>query len=111
LLREHSDAVEADLQRFYGVSLAEFWQGGMSLRRLYVLVSSLPPGSAVWAIQNGLPPGWSLTDVLLADVYHALTGQRHPAFPESVGESSDKTSDLVARLKAQRARVQKSKEG
>lgn len=109
MLRDHTDAVEADLQRFYGVDLGDLWRGRLSVRRLSVLIAHLPPGSAVWAAENGIPYGWSLTDVLLTDVFAALTGEQHPARPSAPKASPDAVSDRVARLLAQRERLAKTK--
>lgn len=76
----------------------------MSIRRLYVLLSNLPAGSAVWCIESGLPFGFTVTDLLLTDLYAALTGESHPARPKP--SSSSPPDDVVARLKAQRERLQ-----
>lgn len=103
-LREHPAALEADLARFYGVDLSEFWRGGVSLRRLASLVYFLPAGGAVWAAQNGVPYGWTLTDILVTDLFHALTGEAHPARP-SGGRSSRDVAGIRARLEEQRARL------
>jgi hypothetical protein len=44
-LREHGEAIEADLARFYGERLSELG-GALSWRRASALVRSLPPDSA-----------------------------------------------------------------
>ena len=60
----------------------------------------------MWAVENSLPYGWSLTDVLLTDLFHAFTGEKHPARPKSSdGGATSKAASLRARLKAQRARL------
>jgi len=99
------------LQRHYGVDLADLWRGELSLRRLYVLVSQLPIGSSTWAAQIGIPYGWTLTDLLLTDVYHALTGEPHPARPtiRKPGEAARRAGQ-IARLKAQRERLNRNTE-
>jgi hypothetical protein len=79
------------------------WRGGLSLRRLSVLVAHLPPDSAVYALRHSIPAGWGLTEFLLTDLYAAFTGQEHPARPKP--ESGSRASDLAARLKAQRERL------
>jgi len=84
LLTEYGEAVEADLQRFYGVDLRDLWRPGGSLtwRRLRALVVSLPVESALSAAlpdrdaDDDTPaprPRWSHTDHLLADVFDAVT--------------------------------------
>ena len=106
MLREHYDAVEADLALHYGIDLADLWARRLSVRRLIVLVEALPSGSAVWAVTNDVPYGWTLTDILVADLFHAMTGTAHPARPK--GASSSRSSSpqaLQAALLAQRART------
>ncbi|MFI1580009.1 hypothetical protein [Embleya sp. NPDC020630] len=46
LLREHGEAIEADLLRYYRVDLLDLYRGEMSWRRLRVLIRYLPPESA-----------------------------------------------------------------
>ncbi len=80
------------------------------MRRLSVLVAYLPAGSAVWAIENGLPYGWDLDSVLLTDLFHAFTGQQHPARPKPSKKGlADRASDLRARLREQAARLAKTR--
>jgi hypothetical protein len=60
----------------------------------------------VWAAQSKVPYGWSLAEILLADVFHALTGEAHPLHPRSGTEAkATAQADTIARLKAQRARL------
>jgi hypothetical protein len=110
LLRAHSDALEADLQRFYGVDLGDLWRGRLSLRRLSALVRYLPPGSAVWSIQSGVTYGYTPTDLFLSDLFYALTGEEHPEKPRSGPRSTkaSKAKDAAARLLAQRERLARS---
>jgi hypothetical protein len=102
-LRESTDLVECDLQRFYGVDLAAYYRGELSLRRLSVLLAGLPDGSATWAARNGIDPGWDVRALLLADVFHALSGHAHPARPAPKKQS--RYASARARLEAQRARL------
>ncbi|MFE5332569.1 hypothetical protein ACFRCG_39945 [Embleya sp. NPDC056575] len=46
LLREHGEAIEADLLRYYQVDLLDLYRGEMSWRRLRVLIRYLPVESA-----------------------------------------------------------------
>jgi hypothetical protein len=107
MLREHPDALEADLQRFYGVQLGDLWRGRLSLRRLSVLVQYLPPGSAIWAQQTGIAYGYTPTDLFVADLFHAFTGEEHPERPRSGSRapSSSRAKEAAARLLAQRERM------
>lgn len=105
--------MEADLQRFYGIDLGDLYRGQLSVRRLAVLVDHLPPGSAVWAITNGIPEGWTLSDFLLTDLYAAFTGEEHPARPSSKSKShaeANRASELAQRLRAQRERLAASQD-
>jgi hypothetical protein len=52
LIAEHSDAVEADLARYYGLELADHYRGQLSLRRLRSLIGWLPDDSAVRLIDQ-----------------------------------------------------------
>lgn len=47
LLAEHGGAIEADLQRFYGLHLGDF-PSPLTARRLDVLLKHLPPEAALW---------------------------------------------------------------
>lgn len=105
--------MEADLQRFYGIDLADLYTGQLSPRRAKALVEHLPPSSSTWAAVHDLPTGWSLTDFLLMDVWEALTGEEHYARPhktkthrkQAPGAPSSRAADLRARLLAQRERL------
>lgn len=73
----------------------------MSLRRLAVLVFNLPPESRVWAIERDVPYGWTPQVSMTADVFHALTGDAHPAAPKA----KRNTAAIASRLRAQKARL------
>lgn len=80
--------------------------GDLTIAELAAYMTYLPPGSAVWAKEHGLPFGWSLTDVLISDLYAAWAGEPHPA--RTAAESDTRASSAkskVAALKAQRARL------
>lgn len=44
-LAEHAEAVEADLLSCYRIDLRDLWRGGLSYRRLWVLLKHLPADS------------------------------------------------------------------
>lgn len=102
MLRDRTDALEADLLRFYGVDLLDLWRGRLSLRRLSVLVAGLPSESALWADENGIARGWTLTNLIMADVFHAFAGEPYPGRP---APKNDRKRDVTSRLLAQRARL------
>ena len=83
--------------------------GGLSLRLLSVLINNLPAGSATWAVQNDIPYGWSLNDLLIADLFQAFTGEVHPARPTGKEKAeSERAKQLAERLLAQRDRLTSS---
>lgn len=45
-LAEHAEAVEADLLRYFREDLRDLWRGGLSYRRLWVLLKHLPADSS-----------------------------------------------------------------
>lgn len=90
----HAEPLEADLQRYYGLDLLDFYRPGsrLSVRKLSVLISYLPPESATaTAIRRATPPGgegsgsdhdpadapWSLVELLLASVIDELRWSRY----------------------------------
>lgn len=72
LLREHGEAVEADLRSVYGVRLRELFTGGMTWRELGVYVRAMPTGSATRTALNKGRPEPTGEQVLLADVFDIL---------------------------------------
>lgn len=97
------------MQRFYNIDLSKFYSGELSLRRLSVLVAHLPVGSAIWSDQNGVPYGWTLNDLLTADLYQALTGTPHPARPSGKeAAEAERAKKLAAALKRQQERLNPS---
>lgn len=92
------------------MDLLDLYRGSLSLRQVSVYVAGLPPGSATWAAIYGVPQGLTMTDFLLMDVYHALTGEEHPARPKSQKRRAHEASDLRARLRAQSARLREQRE-
>lgn len=72
LLREHGGAVEADLQRYYGLHVGDFpWP--LTARRLIVLLKHLPADSATQeALADDLTRGWTEERQLLATVVDEL---------------------------------------
>ena len=99
LLRDHADAVEADLQRYYGVDLADLWRSGLSVRRLSVLVTGLPSGSLTVSALTGVPREWAeVTPWLLNYLIQYHTGEQHPATPKLAATADRKTERISALL-------------
>lgn len=74
---EHGETLEADLARFYPRDkdqLTEWYAGRMSLRRLWVLVSNLPPdGATNEALSGGREvAAWTMQVELLAQAVDRL---------------------------------------
>lgn len=98
LLRDHTDAVEADLQRYYGVDLADLWRSGLSVRRLSVLVAGLPAEALSVAAITGVPREWAdVTPWLLNYLIQYHTGEPHPAAPK-LGTTEDKKAARLSAL-------------
>ena len=101
VVNEHHAAVEADLLRYYGVDLLDLYRGGLSLRRLSVLLRALPRESAtVQALDPSL--SWGVAEHLAASTVDALhsilwtylaayrgKGQSAPPRPERVPRPGD----------------------
>jgi len=107
VLREHADAVEADLARFYQIDYSDRWRFDadgrrrLTLRRIGVLVRHLPVDSST-AMATG-SPGWTLTERLLADVFHATAGEPHPGLPESATQVDPSRAKAIRAAKARAA--------
>lgn len=82
LIFHHGGALEADLQRFYRVDLRDLFRGGLTFRRLEVLIAHLPADAATVAIlaphvDTSVEPEherlWTTTQHLLATVVDQLS--------------------------------------
>lgn len=71
LIREHGDAIEADLA-FRGFDLLDLWRGRLTARKVDVLIRGLPPDSATRIALNGRDPLWTRTDHVLADLVDSV---------------------------------------
>lgn len=58
--------------RYYGVDLLDLWRGRLSLRRVAVLVDTLPPSSATAVAVHGERALWGPTEHLLATIVDVL---------------------------------------
>jgi hypothetical protein len=52
-LSRYPGAVEADLQRYYGIDLADMYRGRLTPRKVAVLVQYLPRGAVLWQLVGG----------------------------------------------------------
>lgn len=72
---DHSNAVEADLARYYPRTedqLPAFYTGDMSLRRLWVLISGLPQDSNTSRAIDGEASMWTPDTYLLARIANLI---------------------------------------
>lgn len=109
LLRDHADAVEADLSRFYHLDYRDRWRFDpegrrrLTLRMIAVRVRHLPLDSATAMVLGG--DGFTATDYLLMDVFHALAGKAHPAREESAKKQRRDDPSREKKLMAARRRA------
>lgn len=75
LLTEYGEAIEADLQRYYGTDLRDLFKPGSGLtwRRLRALITGLPADSALGRAMVGPDSVWTLETQLLAAVHDRLS--------------------------------------
>lgn len=71
-LQEHSGYIEADLQRFHGLRLAQVGTKELTWRHLTELIEHLPPESATRQKLAGDDGGWTLTNQLLAAIVDGI---------------------------------------
>lgn len=77
----------------------------MTLRRLGSYVSRLPPESATVRALGG--DGFTMTDLLLMDVFHATARKPHPARPSSRGNAVASAEKAERIRKAKRRAAQR----
>ena len=73
LLNEHGEAIEADLQRTYGVDLRDVGTPDLTWRRLRVLIQHLPADSALSRSVHGDAVEWGASEHLLANIFDAIS--------------------------------------
>jgi hypothetical protein len=98
LLTEHGEAIEADLRRYYTLSLTDLATGALSIRQLVAYLRHLPRGSALHTAIAG--HDWTTGDFLLADLYGTWAGERHPMDPREMAKARrmrEKLRDLKRR--------------
>ncbi|WP_190092298.1 hypothetical protein [Streptomyces melanogenes] len=92
-MRDHSDALEADLLEFFGIDLLDLWTGRLSLRRLHVLISSLLLRQGTGALVAAVDASaiWSHEAHILARISDALEAANWLFI--SANSTSDNTLD------------------
>ncbi|WP_344069355.1 hypothetical protein [Streptomyces crystallinus] len=73
-MRDHSDALEADLLEVFSIDLLDLWTGGLSLRRLHVLITSLLARQGTGALVAAIDESaiWTHEAHILARISDAL---------------------------------------
>jgi hypothetical protein len=106
-LREHPDAVEADLSRHYGIDIRDRWRvvdgrRVLTLRMIAVRLRHMPADSAVGQIARGNEPEWRLEHVLLAHVWQAAAHSKtqHPGLVRATKQASHHQQTSPQRLAA-----------
>lgn len=108
MLANHGTALEADLQRFYQVDLADLYRGLITPRKVAVLATNLPRASAVGrsmggpdAISDEVESLW-LLEHTTASIAHAKGGSKGKApqmreYPLSAAEVKVKKQKTESR--------------
>jgi hypothetical protein len=111
LCNQHGEALEADLQRYYQLDLADMYRGRVSVRKVSVLASHLPRGGAVGqrlggaaAISEEVEGHW-LVEAALYRIAHGQAGGQGKApemreYPLGVYEQAAKENYAVSRAEA-----------
>ncbi len=78
LLEEHGEAIEADLERFYGIRLSQAVQGSpqgrYSARELLNRIHQLPPESTLMRKLKGPMAAWDVNALLSRQILLAIQG-------------------------------------
>ena len=96
-VRAHPEEVDADLQRFYGLSILEIGEPYLPWRRVGWLLRQLPPESALARAQSGGLPPWGTAEYLLRNIL-VMLGGRVVESPEERASSASRHHRLSAQL-------------
>lgn len=102
VLNAWPDAVESDLQRFWGIDYRDRWRFDdagrrrLTLRQINARINHLPADSAL-AIEMGRR---SPVELLLMDLYEPLAGRVHPARPLTAAQIAERNAEAAAKAKA-----------
>lgn len=111
--------MEADLQRFYHLDLADMYRGRLTVRKICVLVMNLPRGAQTWlafggagAITAETESAWLIEHALYA-IAHAQGGSKGKApevreYPSGKLELAAKAQQVIDRAEAFRAKHHKT---
>ncbi|WP_172384864.1 hypothetical protein [Streptomyces sp. MNP-20] len=87
----HGGALRADLQRYYGLDLADVWRGTLTPRRVWTLSEHLPEDSALAASFAGGSEhrAWTLQTHVLVQLLNAVRVQDVNNIRVSGGKARD----------------------
>lgn len=107
VLERWPDKVESDLDQFWGIDYRDRWRFDgdrrrLTLRQIHVRLSNLPIDSTVAVALNAGRMHHTNTDLLLMDVWEALSGftRRHPSRPMSAEERAVRDAQVAQEEKA-----------
>jgi len=106
-LRDHPGAVESDLSQYHNIDIRDRWvfdeygRRKLTLHMIFVRLWHLPHDSATKIALGS--NGWSIGDYLLADNFHAATGNPHPARPKPEQSNGADRAKAVARARKRKA--------
>lgn len=111
-MARHPAALRADLRRFYGIAFDDVRRGRVPLADACAIAADVLtiPTSATARAANGDERPWDLSEFLLAHLWQALTGEKHPALPKKIARANaePKRQAAINRAKdraAERARL------
>ena len=107
----HGEALEADLQRYYNVDLADMYRGRVSVRKVSVLAANLPRGGAVGirvggaaAVSEEVEGSWLVEAALYRIAHGQAGGKGKPPemreYPLGVIEQAEKANYAASRAEA-----------
>ena len=113
LLAGYGQEIEADLQRVYGVDLVDLYRGLITPRRVWVLISQLPPGSNLARAVGG-NGYWSHEEVAIHEegwaLRSAIAGKKlPPPEPPEVGwrdKQREQQERFARKLEAHKRRTE-----
>ena len=95
LLQRYEWAIEADLALHGHRRYSDRWRFDefgcrrLTLREIWNCLRGIPPGKSVLATAlNGGRPVLDQTEILLADLWTAMTGQLHPQHPAAIAAAA-----------------------
>jgi hypothetical protein len=102
VLAHWPEAVESDLNRFWGLDYRDRWRFDadgsrkLTMRQIHTRITHLPADSAL-AVEMGRR---SPTELLLMDLYEPLAGRPHPARPLSAQQIAERRAEAEKLAKA-----------